>query len=75
MSQPRCIDEIIADLAYHTAAGTAHMEIAEGLSKADPVVLNDARTFFAMTIDAHLFCALMSAARMHDEPSHYQQGH
>ena len=38
MSRPRSIDEILADLAYHTAAGTAHMEVAEGLSKVDPVV-------------------------------------
>jgi hypothetical protein len=67
MSQPRSIDEILADLAYHTAAGTAHMDVAEGLSKVDPVVLNSARTFFAMTIDAHLFYALMAAARMHDD--------
>jgi len=67
MSQPRSIDEILADLAYQTAAGTAHMDVAEGLSKVDPVVLNSARTFFAMTIDAHLFYALMAAARMHDD--------
>jgi hypothetical protein len=67
MSQQRLINEILADLAYHTAAGTAHMELAKGLSKVDPVVLNSAQTFFAMTIDAHLFCALMAAARMHDD--------
>ncbi len=67
MSQPRSIDEILADLAYHTAAGSAHTEVAEGLSKVDPVVLNSAQTFFAMTIDAHLFYALMAAARMHDD--------
>ena len=67
MSQPRSIDEILSDLAYHAAAGTAHMEVAEGLSKADPVVLNSVRTFFAMTIDAHLFYALMAAARLHDD--------
>ena len=67
MSQPRSIDEILADLAYHTAAGTAHMEVAEGLSRVDTVVLNTARTFFAMTIDAHLYYALMAAAKMHDD--------
>jgi hypothetical protein len=67
MSQPRSIDEILADLAYHTAAGTAHMEVAEGLSRVDTVVLNFARTFFAMTIDAHLYYALMAAAKMHDD--------
>ena len=39
MNQPRSIDEILGDLGYHLAAGTAHMEVAEGLSKVDPVVL------------------------------------
>jgi len=67
MSQPRSNDEILGDLAYHTAAGTAHIKVAEGLSKVDSVVLNSARTFFAMTIDAHLLYALMAAARMHDD--------
>jgi hypothetical protein len=43
------------------------MEVAEGLSKVDPVVLDSARSFFAMTIGAHLFYALMAAARMHDD--------
>ena len=43
------------------------MDLAERLTEADPVVLNTARTFFAMTIDAHLFVALMYAARIHDD--------
>ena len=45
------------------------MKVAEGLTESDPVVLNAARTFFAMTIDAHLYFALMSAARIHDSQS------
>jgi hypothetical protein len=61
------VEEIIHDLLYQAAVGNAHMKVAEGLSRSDPVVLNAAKTFFAMTIDAHLYSALMAAARIHDD--------
>lgn len=67
MQQRIPIDDIIGDLLYQVAAGKAHMDLAERLTETDPVVLNAARTFFAMTIDAHLFVALMYAARIHDD--------
>jgi AbiU2 len=67
MRQLISIDKLIEQLLYQTAAGAAHGRVASGLSMADPVVLNAAPTFFAMTIDAHLFDALMAAARIHDD--------
>jgi hypothetical protein len=47
--------------------GQAHLAVAKGLAESDPVVLNAARTFFAMTIDCHVYSAQMHAARLHDE--------
>ena len=61
------IEQIIGALLYQTAAGTAHLTVARGLAETDPVVLNAARTFFSMTIDAHISATLMYAARMHDD--------
>ena len=48
------------------AIGKAHLAVAKGLAASDPVVLNAARTFFAMTIDSHVYSAQMHAARLHD---------
>jgi hypothetical protein len=61
------IEQIIDALLYQVAAGTAHLVVAKGLAESDPVVLNAARTFFAMTIDAHISTSLLYAARMHDD--------
>jgi AbiU2 len=60
------IKELISTLVYQVAVGKAHLVIAKGLPKADSVVLAAARTFFAMSIDAHLYTSLMYAARLHD---------
>jgi hypothetical protein len=60
------IEKIIGTMLYQGAAGAAHLAVATGLSESDPVVLNAAQTFFAMTIDSHLQSSLMCAARLHD---------
>lgn len=61
------IEELIRGLSYRIAAGRSHLTVALGLSESDPVVLNAANVFFAMTIDAHLYSSLMYAARLHDD--------
>jgi hypothetical protein len=67
MRQSPSIEQIINALLYQVAAGTAHLTVAKGLAESDPVVLNAARTFFAMTIDAHISASMMYAARLHDD--------
>jgi hypothetical protein len=52
-------------LAFLDEAGVREV-VAKGLSTADPVVLNAAAVFFAMSIDSHLYSAEMYAARLHD---------
>jgi hypothetical protein len=66
MEAAPAIEKIISVMLYQAAAGTAHLAVAMGLSKSDPVVLNAAQTFFAMTIDSHLQSSLMCASRLHD---------
>ena len=61
------IEQIIHTLMYQVAAGKAHLVVAKGLSNSDPVVLNAARVFFAMSIDAHIYYSQMYAARLHDQ--------
>ncbi len=51
---------------YQVAAGKAHLRVGKGLADSDPAVLNAARVFFAMSIDAHLYYSQMYAARVHD---------
>lgn len=47
--------------------GRAHFAIVLGLRRADPVVLETAPRFFALTLDAHADLAIMAAARIFDE--------
>jgi hypothetical protein len=61
------LDAIISSLLQQLAYGKAHLRIAKGLAESDPVVLNAAKTFFAMTIDSHVYMAQMHAARLHDD--------
>ena len=61
------IEQIIAALIKQVVVGKAHLAVTEGLVESDPVVLRAAATFFAMTIDAHLFCAQMFAAKLYDK--------
>jgi hypothetical protein len=61
------IEQIIQTLMYQVAAGKAHLVVAKGLSNSDPVVLNAAKVFFAMSIDAHIYYSQMYAARLHDQ--------
>ena len=60
------IEQIVSTLMYQVAAGKAHLVVGKGLADSDPAVLNAARVFFAMSIDAHLYYAQMYAARVHD---------
>jgi hypothetical protein len=63
------IEQIIAALIQQVVVGKAHLAVTKGLIESDPVVLNAAATFFAMTIDAQLFCAQMFAAKLYDKTS------
>jgi len=60
------IEQVIETLMYQVVVGKAHLAVAAGLADSDPVLLGMAKTFFAMTIDAHLYSSLMYAARVHD---------
>ena len=53
---------LITEVMY----GRAHFLITRGLKRADPVVLDTAPRFFAMTLGAHADAALMNAARLFD---------
>jgi hypothetical protein len=66
MRQVPTIEQIISTLMYQVAAGKAHLLVGKGLADSDPVVLNAARVFFAMSIDAHFYYSQMYAARLHD---------
>jgi hypothetical protein len=46
--------------------GKTYLSIAKGLLDADPVILQDAWTFFAITIDGHVELAQMAIARLYD---------
>ena len=63
---PPTIEQIIEALMYQVIVGKAHLKVAAGLANSDPVLLAMAKTFFAMTLDAHHYSALMYAARVHD---------
>jgi hypothetical protein len=60
------IEQIIAALMSQIVVGKAHLIVAKGLAESDPVVLNAAKTFFAITIDSHIYSAQMHAARLYD---------
>lgn len=60
------IEAITTRLMNQVVVGQAHLVAAKGLADSDPVVLNAAATFFAMSIDSHLYSAEMYAARLHD---------
>jgi hypothetical protein len=60
------IEQIISTLMNQVIVGKAHLVVARGLANSDPVVLNAATVFFGMSIDAHIYCSQMHAARLHD---------
>jgi len=66
MPESARIERVISRLVLEIIVGQAHLVVAKGLSTSDPVVLNTANTFFAMSIDAHLYAAEMYAARLYD---------
>ena len=47
--------------------GKAYFNIARGLLKADPYLLQTAPTFFGLTIDGSLELAQMAVARLYDK--------
>jgi AbiU2 len=54
-------------LRRQVLVGKAYFNIARGLLKADPYLLQTAPTFFAMTIDGSLELAQMTVARLYDK--------
>jgi hypothetical protein len=51
----------MAPIVAQIVVGKAHLIVARGLSESDPIVLHAAKTFFAMTIDSHIYSAQMHA--------------
>jgi len=66
LSPPPTIEQIIERLMQQVVYGKAHLAVASGLADSDPVILDMAKAFFGMTLDAHFYSALMYAARVHD---------
>src|SRR5258708_5294703 len=60
------LEQILNVLKAEVIWGRTHLRIAKAIRAADPVVIHTARTFFAMTHEAHLFAAQMYAAKLHD---------
>jgi hypothetical protein len=46
--------------------GKSYLNVARGLLRADPVILDGSRTFFGLTIDGSLELAQMAVAKLHD---------
>jgi hypothetical protein len=60
------LEQVIKSLIAEVLKGRAALEIAVGLSKADPVVLSAAPVFFGMAYDGNLELAQLYAARLYD---------
>jgi HEPN superfamily AbiU2-like protein len=58
---------MLRSLKAEVIFGRTHLRIAKLLRAADPVVIHTGRTFFGLTLDAHLDIAQMYAAKLHDK--------
>jgi len=59
--------EKVADaLMNETHQGQVHLDICEGLTKADPFILNQTPVFWQYTIGGHMYCAMMYAIKLFD---------
>jgi hypothetical protein len=63
------IDQLLTNLTHEVLLGKAYLEIARGLTAADPVVVNSAPTFFGLTREAGFQMSQMFAAKLYDKTS------
>jgi hypothetical protein len=63
------LKQILDALKNQVLVGKSYLELAKGLLKADPVILQSAPTFFGLTMDGCLELAQMAIARLYDKTS------
>jgi hypothetical protein len=63
------LKQILDALKNQVLVGKSYLELAKGLLKADPVILQSAPTFFGLTMDGSLELAQMAIARLYDKTS------
>ena len=66
MAQPT-LKQTLEALRRQVLVGKAYFNVARGLLKADPYLLQTAPTFFGLTIDGSLELAQMAVARLYDK--------
>jgi len=60
------LKQILDALKNQVLVGKSYLDLAEGLLRADPVILQTAPTFFGLTMDGSLEQAQMAIARLYD---------
>lgn len=60
------LKEILDALEKQVLVGRTYLDVASGLLKSDPVLLQVSPTFFGLTIDGSLELSQMAAARLYD---------
>lgn len=66
LSTTLTIKQILNAVIKQVLVGRIYLDMAQGLLKADPVLLGTAPTFFGLTIDGSLELAQMAIARLYD---------
>lgn len=66
MGKPN-LKQVLDALKNQVLVGKSYLNVAKGLLKADPVILQTASTFFGLTTDGSLELAQMAVARLYDE--------
>jgi hypothetical protein len=61
------LKQILGALEKQVLVGRTYLDMATGLLKADPVLLDASPTFFGLTIDGSLELSQMAVARLYDE--------
>jgi hypothetical protein len=64
---PPTFKQILDALEKQVLVGRTYLDMATGLLKADPALLNVSPTFFGLTIDGSLELSQMAVARLYDE--------
>jgi hypothetical protein len=60
------LKQVLDALKHQVLVGKTYLEVARGLLRADPVILQTAPTFFGLTSDGSLELAQMAVARLYD---------
>jgi hypothetical protein len=63
------LKQILDALKNQVLLGRSYLNLAKGLLKADPVILQTGPTFFGLTTDGSLELAQMAIARLYDKTS------